>query len=317
MKRESDKISELISDLPNQILGAYSVDIPKISKNFKKVVIMGMGGSYIGGGIFKRLIQDEVEIPIQICNSLNSLEEGSLLILSSYSGNTKEVIEIFHEFKINSKYKMLILSSGGKLINLAEKYKIPFIKIKENLHQRFTISYNIFPLIRLFEEIGLIKSKKTFINKIVKILIKERDKLENETIKLALILHKRTPLFYSSNFFYPLAYRFQTSLEEDAKVICHSNKITELFHNELECFPNKEYFPVLIIDKKEMSKFSGQIEYFKKLIKEYYEFKYEKYSKEERMIIGLYFVDCLGYYLSKLKNAPMGETPLSDKIKKL
>ena len=111
MKRDGEKIHELIANLPEQIRNSYSIDIPKINRNFKKVIIMGMGGSYIGGGIFKRLVQDEIKIPIQVCNSLNFIEEGSLLILSSYSGNTKEVVEVFHEFKNNSKHSKC---SGGQ-----------------------------------------------------------------------------------------------------------------------------------------------------------------------------------------------------------
>jgi len=314
MKREGENIHELIRDLPNQIKNSYGISVPKINPNFKKVVIIGMGGSYIGGGVFKRLVQDEINIPIRVSHSIDYIEDETLFILSSYSGNTKEVLEVFGDL---IGKKVLIISSGGKLINLAQKYKIPFIKVPENLHQRFTISYGIFPLIKLFEGMGLIKSKKKFVERITKTLEKQRDKIENECIRLALVLNKKLPLFYSSNYFYPLAYRFQTSLEEDAKIICHSNKITELFHNELECIPKNEYFPVLIIDKKEMRNFLSQINYFKKLTKNYYEFGFKNFSKQERIIIGLYFVDYLGYYLSKLKKTPIGDTPLSDKIKKL
>jgi hypothetical protein len=111
-----------------------------------------------------------------------------------------------------------------------------------------------------------------FINNIIKILFKEKEKIENEAIKLSLKLNKKNPVFYSSSFFYPLAYRLQTSLEEDSKVICHSNKITELFHNEIECYPNKDYFAYLIIDKKELKNFSKQIKFFKKRLKEHSEF---------------------------------------------
>jgi hypothetical protein len=123
-------------------------------------------------------------------------------------------------------------------------------------------------------------------------------------------------LFYASNYFYPAAYRLQTSIEEDAKVICHANKITELFHNELEAFPNTKSFCLLLIDDKETKKFQKQIRYFRKLIN-YHEIKYKRFTKEERMFLIFYLVDFYGFYLSIIKKTEMGKTPRSDWIKKL
>jgi glucose/mannose-6-phosphate isomerase len=317
MKEKRSEIYALIEDFPEQVRNSYNLDIShvKLHHEFKRIVIFGMGGSYIGGYILKRLVEDEIKIPVQVCNStLKSAEKDTLLILSSYSGNTKEVLEVFRRFR---KRHLLVISSGGKLISFAKKHRMPFIKVPENLHQRFTVSYGIFPLLKIFEGLKLIKPKKKFVDKIVKDLHRNRYRIENEGIKLSLMMRHRTPLFYSSSFFYPLAYRLQTSLEEDAKTICHSNKITELFHNELECFPNHYSIPILIIDKKETKRFSKQIDYFRRLVRDHFEFGFEKFQKEERMMFGIYMADFLGYYFSKIKDTPIGETPLSDEIKKL
>ncbi|MBD3252864.1 hypothetical protein GF386_03980, partial [Candidatus Pacearchaeota archaeon] len=184
------------------------------------------------------------------------------------------------------------------------------------LHPRFTFSYGFFPVIKFLEKNKIIENKEKIIDKTIKILKKYKWKIEKEARELAGKIKNKKLLFYATNYFYPSAYRFQTSLEEDAKVICHSNKITELFHNELEVFPDNKSFVILIIDNEEIKKFKKQVIYFKKLI-DYYEIKYKKFPREIRIFVIFYFVDFLGLYLSKIKHTKMGETPLSDRIKKL
>ncbi len=306
------EIYKLVEDFPNQVKYSYMLDVPKIKKNFNRVVVFGMGGSYIGGMVFKELVKDELKIPFEVKNSIDYVDDKTLIILSSYSGNTKEVLEVFRKYP---KKNMIVLSSGGKLIAGAKRLKVPFIKIKSGLHQRFTISYGIFPLLKCFEENGLVKRKKAIVEGIINTLKRNRTKLEQEAKILARKMNNKLPLFYSSASFDCLSYRFQTSIEEDAKVICHSNRIPELFHNELEAYTKKGNFPLLIIDKKDVIGFEKQINYFKSLTSSFYEFKFQNISKAERIFLGFYFVDFLGLYLSKLKGTQMGETPLSDRIK--
>jgi glucose/mannose-6-phosphate isomerase len=314
-KRE--EIYELVRDFPAQVENAYKLKVPKLKNNFNRILIFGMGGSYIGGLVFKEIIKDELKIPIQVCNSFEQVDDKTMIILSSYSGNTKEVLQAFRNFP---KKNMLVISSGGKLITNAKRTGVPFIQIKPSLHQRFTISYGIIPLVKCFEHNEFIKRKKVMLGRIIEILKRNKNKIEQEAKVLARKMNNKLPLFYSSSSFDCLSYRFQTSLEEDVKEVCHSNKISELFHNELEIFgkSKKGYFTFLITDSKDLAGFEKQFLYFKSLLNKgnFYEFKFNNYNKSERIFLGIYFVDFLGFYLSKLKATKMGETPLSDKIKK-
>ncbi len=306
-------IYKLIKQFPEMIKEAYNLEVPKLSKIFSRVVIIGMGGSYIVGLTLKEILKEENIFVEVYPGDLYPVDKNSLVILISYSGNTKEILNAFD--KLN-KDTLLALTSGGELLRKAKRKKVKIIQIPENLHQRFVFAYCFFPLLKFFEQTRIIKNKKRMVNRIIKTLIKNSEKLERDAIYLAIKLKNETPLFYSSGYFYPAAYRLQTSIEEDAKIICHSNKITELFHNELEALPASYFFPVLILDKG-VSKFKKQISFFKKQIKDFYEIKYNHYSREERMFLLFYFADFLSYHLSRLKGEEMGETPLSDKIKKL
>jgi len=305
-------IYNYVCDFPNQIENSYLLDVPKTKKKFRNFRVIGMGGSYIAGLLIKEYLRDELDIEAYP-GELPEIDKKTLVILISYSGNTKETVQAFNKYKKND---VLVITSGGKLRELAVKNKKLLIEMPEKLHQRFTFSYGFFPVIKFLEKNNYLKTRKKTINKTVKILKKYKWKIEKEARELAGKIKNKQLLCYATNYFYPSAYRFQTSLEEDIKAICHANRITELFHNELETFPDNKSYVILIIDNQEIKKFRKQMNYFKRLIN-YHEIKYKRFPKEIRIFVMFYFVDFLGFYLSRIKHTKMGETPLSDRIKKL
>ena len=310
------ELCTLILGFPEKIKHAYSGRTPKLKRIFDNVVFVGMGGSYIAGLTFKNMYEQELKMSIDIRHSISFVNTHTLYILISYSGNTKEVLNALKNLKRVHPENILIITSGGKLLREAKKIKTELVKIPKDIHQRFTFAESFFPIIKTFENSGYLKDKKKEIKQITETLKKSTDKIDLGARNLAGKLKEEHPIFYASEYFYPAAYRFQTALEEDAKIICHSNKIPELFHNELEALPASYFLPVLIIDRKEKKEYKKQIKYFKKHIKFYSEIGGGNYTKEERMFLLFYFADFLGYYMSELKMTSFGETPLSDKIKK-
>jgi len=306
----------LILNFPEKIREAYSGRVSKLEKIFDNIVIVGMGGSYIAGLTFKAMYEDEIKMPIDVRHSISYANMHTLYVLISYSGNTKEVLNAFKKLNKVHSENILVISSGGKLMTEARKRKAEIIKVNKRIHQRFTFAECFFPLVKIFERSGYLKDKEEEVREIVKTLKKSTDKIDKGARILATKLKNEHPIFYASEYFFPVAYRFQTALEEDAKIVCHSNKITELFHNELEALPASYFFPVLIIDNKDSKNYKKQIKFFKKHIRFYTELGGEGYSREARMFLLFYFTDFLGYYLSEMKMTSFGETPISDKIKR-
>ena len=130
-------------------------------------------------------------------------------------------------------------------------------------------------------------------------------------------LNNKIPLFYASNFFFPTAYALKVYTEEDAKILCYSGRITELFHNEIEALPDKKFFPILIIDKEETKNFENQINFFKKYIKNFYEIDFKNFSREERMFLILNLINYFSCSLALKRGVEPFKTLISDKIKKL
>jgi len=310
------ELCSLILRFPERIREAYDINVGKLNRIFDNIVFIGMGGSYIAGLTFKSLYQEELRMPIEVRHSVSYINSHTLYVLVSYSGTTKEVLQALNKLKNVHSENLLVITSGGKLLKEARKRKIEYVKVKPGLHQRFTFAELFFPIVRVFEKAGYLRSKREEVHKIIKTLKKSADKLDKGARVLAAKIRDDNPLIYASEYFYPVAYRLQTSLEEDAKIVCHSNQIPELFHNELEALPASYFIPILIIDRKETREYKKQIKFFKKHTKFFYELGGEKYSREERMFLLFYFADFLGYYLSELKSTDFGETPLSDQVKK-
>ncbi|MFW9851877.1 MAG: SIS domain-containing protein, partial [Candidatus Thorarchaeota archaeon] len=109
--------------------------------DFKKptnIVICGMGGSAVAGDYLTQLFKDELSIPVVINRDYNIphfVDENTLVICVSYSGNTEETLSSCYESLL--KGAMIIsISSSGYLENLSKQIGIPHIKIKENLPPR-------------------------------------------------------------------------------------------------------------------------------------------------------------------------------------
>ena len=312
---DMNKIHKLIEEFPEQIRQAYQLEVPKIKNSFNRVSIVGMGGSYISGLLIKSVFEEKIKMPIEVSHGFNLIQDSkTLYVLISYNGNTKEVIQAFNKLKKNN---LFVVTSGGKLLELSRKYKKQYVKIPSGLHSRYNIGYCFMPVIRALVNSGYAKSLKRFdANRIQRILSKEKKKLEIEAAKLAFELGDRTALFYATDYFYAAAYKLQTTIEEDVKLISHANHISELFHNELEALPNSEFLPILIIDKRDLIGLENQMRFFKSYIDKYYELGFDRYSREERMFLFFQFANFLGYHLAKLKQSEIGTTPNSDEIKK-
>ena len=307
-------VYDLIKDFPESIKRSYEFETPKLRNNFKRIIVVGMGANYNAGLLLKQFLRDELPVEV-FTRPTKMVDSKTLVVLMSYSGNTKEVINAFN--KIEHKKNFLIITSGGKLLKIAKKARVKIIKLPEDLHHRFTFCECFFPLLKCLEMAGIAKSREEIIKDLPRLLRRKERKIEKIAHKLALKIKNKTPLFYATNYFWPVAYRFQASLEEDVKIICHANNLTELFHNELEALPKAKFYPFLFIDKRESGPFKKQIKFFKKRLKHYYEFPFYKYFRIERTFLAFYFAYFLAFYLSRIKHAVMGKTPISDKIKGL
>lgn len=106
---------------------ALASNIPP--QSCRSVVITGMGGSSNAAKVIQGLYEDDLKIPIYVHNDYNLpawVNEDTLVVANSYSGNTEETLSGIAAAKISGS-KILGVATGGKIgemINSGEIYGV-------------------------------------------------------------------------------------------------------------------------------------------------------------------------------------------------
>src|SRR5205814_3827452 len=113
--------------------GAWQVtraaQLPPAYGDVRNITVIGMGGSAIGGDLALALLADELKIPAMVHRDYGLpafIGRDSLVIASSYSGNTEETLSGFEEARKRGA-KILAITTGGKLVELARASNYPVI----------------------------------------------------------------------------------------------------------------------------------------------------------------------------------------------
>ncbi len=241
---DKDNALKVIKGLSEQIREAYKLGADfNPGRGFKKIFIAGMGGSGIAGDLIKEYLEkeeDNYEPVIRTIKSYNipkSVDEDSLFIAISYSGNTEETLSAYKN-AARTGCEAVLISSGGKLEELAGINKHYHIKVPKGLQPRMAIAYLFFPLLRIMENIGVINSKEREVHALVEAMRKQD--LSRTAIALSEKLYNKITLIYTDEKHLPLAYRFKTQINENSKAPAFTHVFSELNHNELLSFKNRK-----------------------------------------------------------------------------
>ncbi len=240
---------DIIYSLPAQITGAIHLlqtvtannENWKVSdKHYREVLICGMGGSGISGDItailypeIRILVNKDYQIP-------GYVDKKSLAILVSYSGNTEETLSNYHILR-KLHIPVVAISSNGKLL---KKDVLLKIQIPAGLPPRGALGYLFTPIPLLLYRFGLLKKNPEFVLvRLASFLNKCARSIETYSQSLAKILSGKLPVIYAnSQAFGVVAKRWQCQLNENAKILCHTNIIPEMNHNEIVGLGKPEKF---------------------------------------------------------------------------
>ena len=221
-------------------------------KNIDHIVFVGMGGSGTLGDIFSSILS-KTNIHVSIVKGYilpKTVDENSLVIFTSVSGNTIETLSTLKNLK-NKKCKSISFSSGGLLEKYCEKNNLEYRKIvKEHSPRASFVSY-LYSMLKILGD--LIPIKKSEVQNSIKELESLGKKissnnltLKNPAIKLASEI-SNIPLIY-----YPLglqasAIRFKNSLQENAKMHVIVEDVVEASHNGIVAWGKKSIVsPILL-----------------------------------------------------------------------
>jgi glucose/mannose-6-phosphate isomerase len=244
--RQFDKSGMLdhLHEFPEQCRKAWekvlNFELPREYIKISSVVIAGMGGSAIGGDIVRRLALAESKAPVWVHRDYGLpafVDAGTLVIASSYSGNTEETLSAFTK-SLGTGSKKLVITSGGKLKQLAEQEGIPTFVIDYQAPPRAALPHSFVPLVGIFQKLGLLADKSADLQEAVDILKKlSRDLLETKPLasnpakQLAVKLRERIAVIYGAGILSEVARRWKGEFNENSKAWAFFECFPELNHN--------------------------------------------------------------------------------------
>ena len=239
----------VIRDLPRQCRAAWqeaqAFDLPADFGDVDKVVILGMGGSAIAGDLLRALVALESPVPIfgHRRYDLPLLVEGhTLLIASSYSGNTEETLSAF-QAALGSAAKKLVVTTGGQLLAIARANGIPAFVFRYESTPRAALGYSLMPLLAIAGKLGIIGDKNADVADAIAVMEQLLPRIgedvpltENPAKQLATRLHGRLPVVYGAGLLTDVARRWKTGLNETSEMWAFFEELPEANHNAIVSF---------------------------------------------------------------------------------
>lgn len=289
-------------------------------RNAKNIIITGLGGSAVGGDLLRSYIQYEIKVPLYINRNYylpSFADENTLVIVSSYSGETEETLSAYEDAK-EKNCMIVCISSGGRLSVIAENDGHLVIKLPKGYQPRCALAYSFFPLLILLAKLQFIAERDSEITNLIKYISEKSDSYtllneNNHSIKLALHLKGKIPIIYSSNDLLDIVnYRWRCQIQENAECLAFGNVLPEMNHNEIVGWRKNEgilrnFAVVFLKDKEDNQRIVKRLEITKNIIDDYagtaIQIESEGTTKLVRIFDLIYLGDWVSYYLAILYKA--------------
>lgn len=309
---------QAIIGLPDQIQKAVDLGrrLEINSRDFAgidNIILCGMGGSAIGGDLARTILTDKLSIPFIICRNYNLpavAGKNSLVIGSSYSGNTEETLSAFC-LAMAKGCQLAVLTTGGKLGEIAQKNNIPLVTLPSGLQPRAALGYSFVPLMLLFGKIELSEYGEGDFQDLARFLEQgqaafaiESDSAENRAKQLAMLLYGRIPVIYTGpDLTDVVGTRIKGQICENAKMLAFNNQFPEFNHNELVGWKVlnsfRDYLRVIILkDKDDHPRVSARMDIVKNVIEKNGVDVFEVESRGDNRLQRLFSLIQLGDFLS-------------------
>ncbi|MGI0132574.1 MAG: SIS domain-containing protein [Thermoplasmata archaeon] len=234
------RMRELAAQFPDQLRDGFHSGRqlgPTVSPKVRQIALVGMGGSAIAGDLLGNVTEPETDRTVAVVRSPDlprAIDRDWLVVCASYSGGTWETIAAFEEAGRRSASR-IVVSSGGRLSELAADEGVPCLVVPAGLPPRSAVGYMLGGLLGACDPI-FPESNEARLHAALHLLESRRRRIEGPKGAPAALAHQlgsRSPYIYAETGFGGLARRWKTQVEENAKRLAHFDLLPELFHNAL------------------------------------------------------------------------------------
>lgn len=264
---------DAILNFPLQFAWEPKIENAENLAKYRKFIFAGMGGSGLAGYTLQ-IIRPEIDLVVHSNYGLpqmaKALFKKRLFIASSYSGNTEEIIDGLTQ-SIQKKLSTAVITTGGTMLEIAREQKLPCIVMpKTEIEPRLALGFSFRALLSVMGDRRLLKATTK--------LAKDIKSTQNEEIgkALALRLHGKIPIIYTSESNGALGYNWKIRFNETSKIPAFCNVFPELNHNEMTGFDvventkalSERFYFILLKDEEDHPKIVRRMGILEKLYKD-------------------------------------------------
>jgi len=313
-----------IKSFPKQF--SFKPEIKNLRNLPKKnaFIVAGMGGSALAADLLKVwdpkadiIVHRNYGLPDMVRAEL----QNYLFVASSYSGNTEEVLDALAEAR-KVEMAVAIITTGGKLLHEAEKYKLPYIELPDyGIQPRMALGLSAKAILKLMDDVAGLE-------KISKLTDLKPETYEEPGRALSKKLDGYVPIIYASQKNMPLAYTWKIKFNETGKVPAFANRFPELNHNEMTGFGGngeaedlaKKFYFIFLRDKSDDERIRRRMEVMEDLLRErYLDFEIVDLEGDafHKIFGSLMLADWAAYYLAYHYGSDPEAVPMVEQFKKM
>ena len=219
----------------------FHVELPKDDFKPSNIVYSGMGGSALAAQL--AMTWPGFDLPFEISKNYELpryVNENTLVILSSYSGNTEETLSSMDDAEKKGA-KIYVIGNGGQIIDRAKDKNYPYVLVPDSNQPRYSVFDQLMCIVSILEALGMAQAEsvKNELENAKEMLKEQAGKListvplkENLAKQLATEVSGKSIVIYSGPKMSPAAYKWKISFNENAKQIAWYNVLPEFNHNE-------------------------------------------------------------------------------------
>jgi len=324
----NQEIKTLTAQFKDNLLEAFEIQAQakdfQTYSPFSNIAICGLGGSGIGGRIVANWFREEIKIPVSIFQGYSlpaSVNENTLLIACSYSGDTEETISCVREGQKRGS-AILAICSGGELLKICEDKGYDHLCIPGGKPPRTQLAYSLVFLTSILVKLNLIHANSLHqIKKGAGFLANNEESIHSEARRVAELAFEKQLVIYSDDSDEAIAIRARQQFNENAKSLCWHHVIPEMNHNELVGWGGgMDSMAVLLLrDKDTHPQNTIRFEYSQKIINGKTKHLCELWAKGnnpiEKDLFLIHVVDWASVYLADLKQVYAIEIDVINELK--
>lgn len=290
-------------------------------KNYANIILGGLGGSGIGARITRGYFLDKATCPVEVFSDYfipSYLNENSLVILSSYSGNTEETLEMFKQAIVKTK-NIVIICSGGELMELAKQHGLTYFNVPTGFQPRMALGFSLGFLLLILGDLFSYNTRKE-LEEVLEIYKNAEEHIETAKI----LVETWSPqanlpvLVFCDEFLQGVAIRFCQQIQENAKGQAYAVVVPEANHNVTESIYNNLNTNILFLNSKMNKRNDLRFAFLENLLTQNFN-SVANLRKNKRNLYSIfksiYILDWVSVLLSNVKKVDNMSVPNIDKLK--